>query len=60
MKEYDVLFKFGDVSITVEADSEEEAREIAEMRLENDNLKEDSKCYDIEVEEVIGDGNEKN
>jgi len=60
MKEYDVLFKFGDVSITVEADSEEEAREIAEMRLENDNLKEDSKCYDIEVEEVIGDDNEKN
>jgi len=52
MKEYEVTFKFGDVVITVEAEDEKEAREMAEIRLENDDLKEDSKCYDIEIEEV--------
>ena len=52
MKEYNVILKFGDVSITIEAENKTEVREIAERRLINDNLKDDSKCYDIEVEEV--------
>lgn len=51
MKEYEITLKFGDVIISVEAENKEEAREIAETRLENDNLKADSKCYEIEVEE---------
>ena len=52
MKEYNVLYKFGDVSITIEAESEIKAREKAESLLESRNLKEDSECYDIEVEKV--------
>lgn len=55
MKEYNVFLKFSDVIITVEANSEDEARDIAETRLENDNLKEETYCYEIEAEEIEDD-----
>ena len=52
MKEYTVLYKFSDVIITVEAESKKEAREISDTRLTNDEIKEDTYCYEVEVEEM--------
>jgi len=53
-KEYQVIYKFGDVMDTIEADNEGEAKNIADEKLNSleGYPKEDTKCYEIEVEEV--------
>ena len=52
-KEYQVIYKFSDVIETIEANSKEEAKQIADDRVESDryNPKEETYCYDIEVDE---------
>ena len=53
IKEYNVTYKFGDISDVIEAESEEEAQRIADARLEEDNTPvKDAYCYDVEVEKV--------
>ena len=49
-KEYDVTYKFSDVIQTIKAISQGEAEQIANERLEkNDVIEEDTYCYEIEV-----------
>ncbi len=53
MKEYEVIYKFADVIECVEANSLEDAKEKADEMLYGDyNPHNDTKCYDIEVEEI--------
>jgi len=52
-KEYNVTYKFGDVTDVIEAKSQEEAQAIADERLESDNTPHnDTTCYEVEIEEV--------
>lgn len=53
-KEYEVIYKFSDVIDNIEAGSKEEAEQIADERIERDryNPKDDTSCYEIEVEEM--------
>ena len=52
-KEYQVFYKFSDVIETIEASSKGEAEEIADKRIKSGriNIKGDTYCYEIEVEE---------
>ncbi len=52
-EEYEVYYKFSDVVETIKAKSYEEAEQIANKRLgsKKDNPKEDTYCYEIEVDE---------
>lgn len=47
---YEVIFKFGDVSRIIEADSKEEAEKKAEKMFKE--VKEDTYCYEVEAEEI--------
>ena len=50
--EFEVIYKFGDVIETIEADSKEEALEKANEKLQSCyNPQNDTVCYEIEVEE---------
>mgnify|MGYP000054785912 CR=1 FL=1 len=55
-KEYQIIYKFADVIDNIEAESEEDAKKIADERLNGCNLdydpKVDTSCYEIEVEEI--------
>jgi len=53
-KEYEVTYKFSDIVNIIKAGSKEEAEEIADKNLDNGkyNPKDDTYCYEIEVEEV--------
>ncbi len=52
LKSYNITYKYSDVTGVVEAESQEQAQEIAAYRLESDYKLDDSTCYEIEVEEV--------
>lgn len=52
MKEYEILFKFGDVVRTIEAENQQKALEIAQEMLGNEPIGHDTFCYDVEAEEV--------
>ena len=52
-KEYQIFYKFSDVVETIEAKSKEEAEQIANERINTQkyNIKKETYCYEIEVEE---------
>ncbi len=55
-KEYTICYKFSDVIDNIEAESQEEAEQIARDRLESDlTPKNDTYCYEVEAEEVKND-----
>jgi hypothetical protein len=57
MKVFKVLYKFSDVSIGIEAETEEEARKIADERLlGEDSPQNDTYCYEMDIEEGDKDG----
>ena len=52
-KEFTITYKFSDIIDNIEAETEEEARRIADERLESDNSPQiDTYCYEAEIEEV--------
>ncbi len=52
-KEFEVIFKFADVIQTIEAETEEKARELAHQYFNSDkDPKDDTYCYETEVSEV--------
>lgn len=57
LKEFEVIYKFADVVETIEAETQEEAEQIANDRAYYGKSKEEDRitsteCYEIEVEEV--------
>lgn len=53
IKEYQLIFKFSDVIVNIDAESKEEAKIRADDMLMSDyNPQNDSVCYDIDIEEV--------
>ena len=56
MKEYQVIYKFSDVIQGIEAESLEEAQELADGLLEGEQSPQyDTACYEVEVEEIKWD-----
>lgn len=55
-KQFEVIYKFSDVIDNIEAENEEEAKKLADERLEsghpNYDPTGDTRCYDVEVEEI--------
>ena len=52
-KEYNIIYKFSDVMDVIEAESKEEAQKLADARIESEeNPHQDTKCYEVEVEDV--------
>jgi len=52
-KEFEIIYKFADVIRTIKAENKDEAKNLADIELEkeNSNIKEDTYCYEIEVDE---------
>lgn len=51
MKEFEIIFKFSDVNMTLKAETKEEALKIADDMIQAGEIKEDTYCYETEVEE---------
>lgn len=54
MKEYNIIYKFGDITDTIKARNKREALKIANQRMEDDKhpIDEEAYIYNVEVEEV--------
>ena len=51
-KQFEITYKFGDVILSIEEETIEEAKAKADKILSTGRPQEDTRCYDIEVQEV--------